>query len=201
MEDRLYIYLAGTIRKGKEEENELMWTSNEMALLQEHVDRKIVFLNPAHRSDDLSDQKSVFGRDLFQVSSSDAILVDARGKRGLGVGAEMMYAHMHRIPVISWLPRETHYFREKLQLLGQEVQGYIHPFVLNLSDYIAHSLEEAAKWINQILVSPGFVAKGPETIKECMQHYLTTQLLKDHGMREIVSLHPDRFLIPDCSSV
>lgn len=193
MKKPLFIYLAGNIRKGKEEENDLVWTIQEMHLLQSKVNREIIFLNPAQRSDDLSDQKSVFGRDLFQVSSSDAILVDARGKRGLGVGAEMMFARMHRIPVISWVPKNSHYQRPHLLLLGQEVEGWIHPFVFSLSDYIADSLEDASHWMNEAFMDDNFQAKGPESIRESIEHYLSTQLPHDHGMREIVNSH-EKFL-------
>src|ERR1700722_9849273 len=144
MEKHLYIYLAGTIKKSNEDQD-LDWTQEEMILLKRSLSPvELTFLNPAMRSDDLSDQKSVFGRDLFQVYSSHIVLVDAREKRGLGVGAEMMFAKMNRIPVVAWLPEKTHYHRQKIHLLGQHVESWIHPFVFNLSDYLAPSLEQAA---------------------------------------------------------
>lgn len=186
MEKKLYIYLAGTIKKSPEDK-ELEWTQNEMLFLRRYLDPiQITFLNPATRSDDLADQKSVFGRDLFQVYSSHLVLVDAREKRGLGVGAEMMFAKMNRIPVITWLPEDTHYHRQTIHLLGQHVESWIHPFIFNLSDYLAPSLEKAADWIQQILMKGKVNIKGPEVTQEAIHHYLTTQLHHDHDMQTIV---------------
>lgn len=188
MNRHLYIYLAGTIKKGKEEENELEWTKQEMNLLQECLSpHPVTFLNPSIRSDDLSDQKSVLGRDLFQIYSSDLILVDARAKRGLGVGSEMMFAKMNRIPVVVWLPEESYYHRQKIQFLGQTVKSWIHPFVCHLSDHLAPSLELASLWIQESLLKEKVEIKGPESIQEAMLHYLDTQLYRDNGMHEMVS--------------
>ncbi|MDB6081124.1 MAG: hypothetical protein JWO53_396, partial [Chlamydiia bacterium] len=101
MKQIISIYLAGTIKKGKDEEHELCWTTEHKELLQKCCpNTELLFLDPATRSDDLSDQQSVFGRDMFQVFSSHLVLVDTRGRRGLGVGAEMMFAKMHQIPVV-----------------------------------------------------------------------------------------------------
>jgi len=189
-QDCIYIYLAGNIKKGKEDDNEDVWTQQDMDLLQQHVTKKIVFLNPATRSDDLSDQKSVFGRDLFQVYSSHLVLVDARGKRGLGVGAEMLFAKTNRIPVVSWLPQDSHYQRETIHLLGQQVNAWIHPFVYNLSDYLAPSLEAAAEWIENELFDGLREIKGPESLNAAINHYLDTQHLRDEGLYELVKRHP-----------
>lgn len=190
MDRHLYIYLAGTIKKGKEEK-ELEWTEKEMALLRQCLaPHQITFLNPATRSDDLSDQKSVFGRDLFQVYSSDLVLVDTREKRGLGVGSEMMFAKMKRIPVIAWLPEHSYYHRKSIQLLGKSVDDWIHPFIFNLSDYLAPSLEMAALWIEERLLKGNVEIKGPEAIQDSILYYLETQLQHDSGMRETVANVP-----------
>src|SRR5579871_3736379 len=98
---RVAIYLAGNIKKGHEKLNEDYWNDSELFIISNtlkstHVD----FLHPAIRTDDLSDQKSVFGRDMTQVYCSDVVFVDVRQRRGLGVGAEMMWAKMNKIPVV-----------------------------------------------------------------------------------------------------
>lgn len=189
--DTLYIYLAGNIKKGKEEENDLAWSDADKQLLHDALPSKtLVFLNPASRSDDLSDQKSVFGRDMFQVFSSSLVLVDARGKRGLGVGSEMMFAKLNQIPVVTWVPNPSHYHRPSLECLGQHITNWVHPFVYSLSDYIAPSLEAAADWMESTLSSPAFVSKGPESVRDAINHYLTTQLKNDHGMQELVASLP-----------
>src|SRR5579872_2699636 len=95
------IYLAGSIQKGHET-NDLYWTRSDLETIEEALsDYNVKFLNPALRSDDLSDQQSVFGRDMLQVYCSDVVFVDARDRRGIGVGAEMMWAKMNQIPVLT----------------------------------------------------------------------------------------------------
>lgn len=187
MENHLCIYLAGTIKKGKEDEHELAWTQQDMDILRQQLPSvRLTFLNPATRSDDLSDQKSVFGRDMFQVYSSHLVLVDARGRRGLGVGAEMMFAKMNAIPVIAWVPEESFYHRKQIYFLGQHVNSWIHPFVFSLSDCLAPDLIHAARWINDLLLTRRATIKGPESIHEAMNYYLNTQLDQDDGMHEMV---------------
>jgi hypothetical protein len=182
------IYLAGNIKKGKEDEHKEVWTPADQQLLQKNLpDLNLIFLDPSYRSDDLSDQVSVFGRDLFQVSSSQLVLVDGRAQKGLGVGAEMMFAKCHRIPVIVWLPRDSHYQRPWIQLLGQEVADWIHPFIFNLSDYLAPTLEDAALWIHNELLPGNVAIKGLECTQEAIAHYLATQLERDQAMQAFIS--------------
>lgn len=92
MKDPLAIYLAGSIQKGHEK-SDYFWSDSDLSVLKDGLSRyEVSFLNPALRSDDLSDQHSVFGRDMLQVFCSNIVFVDARSRRGLGVGAEMMWA-------------------------------------------------------------------------------------------------------------
>src|SRR5882672_8272072 len=108
MKTKIAIYLAGSIKKGHERSEETYWTEEDMSLLKMSLAKyEVSFLNPAFRTDDLSDMKSVFGRDMLQVFSSNVVFVDARDRRGLGVGAEMMFAKLNRIPVITWAPTNS----------------------------------------------------------------------------------------------
>lgn len=188
MKNTLSIYLAGNIKKGKEDDGKLVWTSVEQQILQKHLPNlNLVFLDPSNRKDDLSDQVSVFGRDMFQVSSSHLVLVDGRAPKGLGVGAEMMFAKTRRIPVVCWLPPNSHYHRPWINLLGQKFCDYIHPFVFNLSDYLAPTLEDAARWIQEELLTGKVEIKGVECTQEAMTHYIETQLERDTAMKAFVS--------------
>lgn len=182
------IYLAGKIQKAHEEPNETYWTEKEQRILREHLCPLAVhFLNPAIRTDDLSDQRSVFGRDMTQVFTADVILVDARDRRGLGVGAEMMWAKMNQKPVVTFAPKGSHYHKESTSLLGVNVKGWIHPFVESLSDLVAESLQEAADWIK---AGPTNI-KGPTSIHEAMQYYMQTQYAGDQPMQELAKSHTD----------
>ena len=103
------MYLAGNIEKNHEKESKVFWSEFDREILRDGLAPiQISFLNPALRADDLSDQMAVFGRDMAQVFCSDLVLVDARERRGLGVGAEMMWAKMNTLPVITLSPVDSH---------------------------------------------------------------------------------------------
>lgn len=184
---RLAIYLAGKIQKRHEKGDEAHWTEEDLAQLRKDLpDFELVFLNPALRTDDLSDPFSLFGRDMLQIFLSDLVFVDARDRRGLGVGAEMMWAKSQAIPVLSLMPKNTHYHMEETVLLGTLVKNYIHPFVASLSDGIVEDLSGASKWISSFFQQPRAI-KDLSTIRAAMQHYLDTQFERDLPMQEIPS--------------
>jgi len=196
---KISIYLAGNIQKSHEGSSKIFWSEEDIKEFARHcAPIEITFMNPADRTDDLSDQLSVFGRDITQVSLSDAILVDARGRRGLGVGAEMMWAKVRSIPVVTLAPHGTHYRKEEVTLLGETVENWNHPFVESLSDRMVDNLEEAAVAVKELLASPDLV-KGPESIEKAMDHYQSTQLEKDAPMRTLVE--SEEFLMERLSAL
>lgn len=183
---QIAIYLAGSIKKGHETDP-FYWTDADLAVIKDNLNKfEISFLNPAFRTDDLSDQFSVFGRDMLQVCSSNVVFVDARDRRGLGVGAEMMWAKMHKIPVITLAPRNTHYRRDLTTILGVSVPNFVHPFVEALSDKIVDNLIEGSEWIATMLSHPKEI-KDIKYIEAAMQHYRDTQLFQDKPMRELLN--------------
>lgn len=188
MTKKIGIYLAGSIKKGHENPQESFWTDDDIACLQKSFSQcEVIFLNPAFRMDNLADQHSVFGRDMTQVFCSHVVFVDARDRRGLGVGAEMMWAKMNNIPVVTWSPKDSHYNKTKTTILGIEVDHFIHPFVHGLSDKIVGTLEEGALWIEKILSDPSIEIKGIKHIHASMEYYQENQLSVDLPMREILS--------------
>lgn len=188
--EHVSIYLAGKIHKGHEEPNEAHWTEADLEELeQELAPAQVAFLNPAQRGDDLNDAIGLFGRDMMQVFCSDVVLVDARDRRGLGVGSEMMWAKMHHIPVVTLAPPETHYRRTNAHLLGQPVSDYVHPFVHGLSDAIASDLAGAASWIRTNVCAPGQTIKGPQFIRDAMEYYREQQLEGDAPMQDLKSIN------------
>jgi hypothetical protein len=191
MKKRIAIYLAGSIKKGHENPKESFWTDADILFLKKAFEpQEAIFLNPAFRTDNLSDQHSVFGRDMLQVSSSDIVFVDARDRRGLGVGAEMMWAKMHQIPVVTWAPRDSHYHKSATTILGVPVDNFVHPFVEGLSDQIVENLEEGVKAIQKCLT--GLVSiKGIKHIHSAIQHYKNAQLEKDVPMQQILAVEDE----------
>jgi len=182
------IYLAGSIKKGHENPQESFWTEDDMACLRRAFSKyEVLFLNPAFRMDNLGDQHSVLGRDMTQVFCSHVVFVDARDRRGLGVGAEMMWAKMNEIPVVTWSPKNSHYNKTKTTILGIQVDHFVHPFVHGLSDKVVETLEEGALWIEQMLSDPSIEIKGIKHIHASMEYYQENQLPTDLPMREILS--------------
>lgn len=187
LNNKLAVYLAGSIKKGHEPPTELFWTEVEIDELKTALnDFEISFLNPALRCDDLSIQSSVFGRDMLMVYCSDFVLVDVRQRRGLGVGSEMMWAKINRIPVIAYAPHDSHYRMTKASILGVEVNDWVHPFVESLSDHIAASLTDAAAWMKKHIDGQTQPVKGVEFIHNAMALYRNTQYSCDLPMQELV---------------
>jgi hypothetical protein len=186
---KIAIYLAGSIQKGHET-NTSFWLEKDLLPIQQHLPEfEISFLNPALRSDDLSDQQSVFGRDMVQVFCSNFVFVDARERRGLGVGAEMMWAKVNRIPVIAWAPQNTHYHQKDTSILGVPVADFIHPFVDSLSDKLVETVIEGAEWIRTITSNPSISIKGLESIESAMHYYKEKQFHLDGPMQEMMRLN------------
>lgn len=185
---KIAIYLAGTIKKGHEKVNESYWTEADIAAIIQGLEgHDVSILNPAFRADDLSDQHSVFGRDMLQVFSSHVVFVDARDRRGLGVGAEMMWAKINKIPVVTWAPKESHYHKTEANILGTIVPHFIHPFVEGLSDKIVETVEEGVKWIREDLPYASNKIKGIEYIGAAIDHYKKKGLPKDEPMQQLLN--------------
>src|SRR3990172_28392 len=187
MNNKISIYLAGSNKKGHEKSDDSYWTEEDMLLLREKLPEfEISFLNPAFRSDDLSDQRSVFGRDMTQVYCSDIVFVDARNRLGLGVGAEMMWAKFHKIPLITLAPKDTHYNKSKTTLLDVAVENWVHPFVESLSDVIVDNLSDGAMWVRKMIRETSQGIKDVAYIQSAMQHYRDTQLPHDEPMKALI---------------
>ena len=180
------VYLAGGIQKGKDDPERISWMDEDMALFKEKLaPHNVMFIDPRYRNDNLKDKMCVFGRDLMAVRISDFVVVDAREKRGIGVGQEMMFAKMHRIPVVSVAPRNTYYVRDKLEYLGLEVENFVHPFLFATSDAVVDNFEEAAKWVKDFLESPKEV-KDMSVIKNAMDSYVKKYLDDDEPLKKAV---------------
>lgn len=188
MDAKISIYLAGSIKKGHERADESFWTDADMLFLKKALSEyEVSFLNPAFRSDDLSDQRSVFGRDMTQVFCSDVVFVDARDRRGLGVGAEMMWAKFHKIPIVTLAPIDSHYNKSKTTLLGVAVENWVHPFVESLSDAIVENLADGAAWVRKFVGTSQPKVKDVEWIRLAMEHYRDSQLPHDEPMKTLIS--------------
>jgi len=184
--DKVLIYCSGSIQKGKEDTGKLLWTDKEREEIVSALNPiKVVFLNPDERTDDLNNHLTVFGRDHFQVSLADFIVVDARERRGVGVGIEMIAAKFFNKPVISVVPKNSHYRRGKVEYLGSVSENYIHAHIFGVSDGIVDDFKQAGKWIKEFLENPKPV-KDITILEKSIKEYKKTQLDRDKPMKEVV---------------
>jgi hypothetical protein len=189
------IYLSGSIKKGNADTRDSFWTDRDIDVIRESLQPlEVHFLNPASRSDDLADFMGTFGRDLFQVAAADAILVDVRDRRGIGVGSEMTVAKAVGVPVVSLCPENTHYRRRDFRFLDQELAEWTHPFVYGLSDVIVDTLQDACDWLATHRIADRAIPKSlhhsGKTVDAAIRHYLNVQLGRDIEMRSIVAASP-----------
>ncbi len=185
------LYVSGGIPKTSDHAATFSWSPDELDVVRRHLaPLKPTILSPALRGDDLRDPYATFGRDVLQIKISDAVLVDARSKRGIGVGSEMLLAKTLGIPVVSITPPDSHYRRKDLTFLGQQLDEWMHPFVAALSDFVAADINEAAAWLLRSLKDRRARIKGPELIDEAIDHYLRTQLPQDGAMLAFLQSHP-----------
>jgi hypothetical protein len=145
--DELRVYLSGSIRKGSGDRRDphTFWSpQDEGDLLRNVRSARVVALNPARTQLRRQDYRANYGADLHLVATSHVVVVDARTEKGIGVGAEMMFAHQRGIPVVSVCPPNTNYRRDYVpDVFGEDLTDWVHPFVAGLSDYLVASFEEA----------------------------------------------------------
>jgi len=147
------IYLSGSIRKGRQDPrgDDEFWTATDERLIQNLVRPNAVLLNPAKSPIRRNDYFVNYGCDLFLVQTSDVILADLRTEKGIGVGAELMFAYFVKKPVIGWVPTNSYYQRERIEdVFGEDLLDWTHPFVFGLCDYIANNLVQACERINEM---------------------------------------------------
>lgn len=180
-----FIYLAGSIAKAHTSDEKTFWGSTEKAELTENIHpHEFVFLDPSFRTDDLNDSLATLGRDFLMVLISDAVLVDARDKRGIGVGAEIDRAETQNIPVISIIPPNSNYHKFNTTVLGQKITEFKHPFAYILPNFVAPSFHAASKILLKNVKPRIEFTLQPisNKILNAIKIYITTQLNNDAPM-------------------
>lgn len=120
--------------KGSSDEKKICWSDLERQEVQEGAgDISVIFLNPDDPITDPSNTLGQFGRDMYQIMVATAIVVDARERRGIGIGVEMAAAAAMGTPVIVVAPRNSKYRTDVLEYRGVEVKDYVHPHVASLA--------------------------------------------------------------------
>ena len=155
----LRIYLSGSIQKGEEDprSSDYFWTIEHEQNLISKIKAPVSLLNPAKTPIRRNNFYVNYGCDLYLVKSSHIIVADLRKSKGIGVGAELMFANLHNIPVIGWLPPQSDYKREVVRNLnGEDLFDWVHPFAYGMCDKHLNSLDEIGDEINRMISSSDF---------------------------------------------
>jgi hypothetical protein len=193
MTRELAIYLSGSVQKGPADQRGSFWTSSDLDVIEAELSEyAVIFLNPSDRNDDLSDFLGTLGRDLLQVAVADVVIVDARDRRGIGVGAEMAVADCLKIPVVSICPPDSHYYKLGFEFFGQQLDEWVHPFVHGFSEQRVDDVQMACGWIRHNLgAQPAPMAiRATERVSAAIAHYVAAQLDRDTPMRVMIEGSP-----------
>ena len=181
------VYCAGGVKKGEQDEGKLIWGPEEQSALERGAAPiEVVFLSPNERADDVSDAFTVFGRDHYQVQVADYCVIDARQRRGIGVGIEMLSAKRFSKPLVVVAPPESHYRRARLVYLGGEVNDYVHAHMYGLADVIVDDFEQVGEWIRQYAGNP-IPVKDASVVDDAIAEYRARQLQHDEPMRAVLT--------------
>lgn len=147
------LFLSGSVRKeGDTRPESNYWRPEDEAHLKSALSMyELDFLNPNDVDIDRSKSMDRFHADIRLVLESDIVLIDARTRKGLGVGAELMMAKYENIPVLALCPRYSEYRK------GDAV----HAFIAGLSMKVCDSLDDIAEEIHR-LAKDGVVPKVEE---------------------------------------
>jgi hypothetical protein len=188
--DCLFLYLSGSIKKGNEDgrtANDFWTDEEEHRIIEGIAGLKVKTLNPAKSNIKRADYYGNFGCDLYLVAISDIILVDARTKKGIGVGAEMLFAQIKGIRVITICPPNSNYRRDFIaNVFGEDLENWIHPFVYGLSDHIVDDIDGAIELINH-LIENGLPKKEPLDLQKPIDYHVRVNNLLQLVQDECIS--------------
>jgi len=181
--EQIIIYIAGSVQKPflSEEKNNLFMDAFIKSKIHKKLNSLDVIILDPNESITLGNGLARFGKDILQVASSNFLIIDLREKRGLGVGAEMMYAKLNQIPIISVCPDISPYKKDLTE--GALEKTWIHPFVEALSDSVVSSFDKAAQWIIDYINNPSHI-KSEEEIKQYIELYKNEYIKNDEQFLE-----------------
>jgi hypothetical protein len=198
----LSIYCSGSIKKGPDDDTGPLWGDEERASVQAGAGQPVVFLNP---DDPIIDPGNTlgqfgrdmyhvdpgntlgqFGRDMYQVMIATAVVVDARVRRGIGVGVEMAAAGILGTPVIVVAPKNSQYRKDSLHYRGVSVTDYVHPHVAVIAWAVVDDFESAGQELAGLPRSVPADHELPVWLSQALAEYSHVILPCDQPMLEAV---------------
>jgi len=183
----LSVYCSGSIMKGASDEKKLCWSDAERLEVSKGASpHEVVYLNPDDPITDPENTLGQFGRDMFQVMVATAIIVDARERRGLGIGVEMAAAATFETPVIVVAQRNSKYRSDKLEYRGATVYNYVHPHVGALATAVTEDFLAAGEVLSRLPSCMDRSARHevPAWLDRAVEEYVNNVLPGDATMLE-----------------
>jgi hypothetical protein len=131
----------------------------------------------------------VFGRDMYQVQCADAVIVDARERRGIGIGVEMLASRVLGTKLVAVAPRNTYYRQDSLTFRGSTVSDYVHPHLTILCDAVVDTFEDAGRWL---AAHVGDAPGGTSEVHAAIAAYRERLLPTDQPMLDLQPVIGDR---------
>jgi hypothetical protein len=178
---KLSIYCSGSIKKGKDDEGPL-WGDDERQAVSVGAGTGVVYLNPDDPIVTPHNVLGQFGRDMYQVMVATAVVVDARARRGLGVGVEMAAAGILGTPVIVVAPPNSKYRMDELTYRGVTVNGYIHPHVAAIAHSVVDDFVEAGQALVKLAGCRSKASEEPSWLSSAIEEYENHVLPHDPPM-------------------
>jgi hypothetical protein len=185
------IYLAGKIPKGNESSDFSNWILEFREVIEDRMKdfpevSGIVYLDPHTLSvNKLDSIEDFFGRDVHMISMSDAVIVNGTIKVGAGTAQEIMIAKYYGKPVITVIPKNSHYWRNII-VDGSTVEvEYKHPFLFQTSDVVVEDFQQAAVWLLGYFsndIKPEI--KKIDLIRDANAHYIEKHAHKDEFLKK-----------------
>ena len=123
---------------------------------------------------------------MYQIKFADFVVVDARERRGIGIGVEMLAAKYFETPLIVVLPNNSHYKSDNVTYRGSTVKKYIHPHIYALADRIVDDFKDVGKALKEMYETK--CTSGNMTkVDNAVQAYISRILPKDSHMNEILN--------------
>lgn len=188
---KVSVYCSGSITKGSRDRGKLTWSDTErMEVAKGAAPHEVVFLNPDDPITDPGNILGQFGRDMYQVMIATAVVVDARERRGLGIGVEMAAAAAFGTPVVTVAPPNSKYRADLLEYRGATVRDYVHPHVAALSAAVVEDFLRAGEALAALVEAGGVPATGdvPGWLGGAISEYRHNVLHGDVPMLEALRL-------------
>lgn len=182
------IYCSGGIAKGTGDSSKLLWSKQfEEEFAETFRPYNPIFLRPSDPIPHLSNVQGLFGRDIAQIQNAQLIVVDARQRRGIGVGVEMLLSKIFGKYLLVICPHESHYRQKHIELRGQLVEDYLHPHIGVMADSIVEDFRAAGAQAKRAIENK-YKPKGIEVLDACEKEYFECIYADDVNMKEFLKI-------------